>query len=82
MNLVYVADLSKTKRASQNDQSLYVGADCGFIAQNVYPYCASEGLATVFRALIDKQKLAEALKLRPEQRITYAQTVGLPKTGK
>ena len=79
INLVYVADLSKTKRASQDDQSLYTGADCGFVAQNVYLYCASEGLATVVRASIDREALGKELKLRPEQKIILAQSVGYPK---
>jgi len=51
----------------------------GFIAQNVYLYCASEGLATVVRASIDKPVLAKTLKLKPQQRIILAQSVGYPK---
>jgi nitroreductase len=51
----------------------------GFIAQNVYLYCASEGLATVVRASIDKPALAKTLKLQPQQRIILAQSVGYPK---
>jgi hypothetical protein len=57
-------------------------ADTGFIGQNVYLYCATQGLAAVFRAMIDRQELAKALKLRPDQRITFAQTVGLPESAK
>jgi nitroreductase len=53
-------------------------ADTGFIGQNVYLFCASEGLATVFRGLIDRKELRKAMKLRPDQKITFAQTVGLP----
>ncbi len=79
MNLVYVADLSKTKRASQDDQSLYTGADCGFVAQNVYLYCASEGLAAVVRGSIDRPVLSKAMNLRADQKIILAQTVGYPK---
>ncbi|MGA2625128.1 MAG: SagB/ThcOx family dehydrogenase [Bacteroidota bacterium] len=79
MNLVYVADLSKTKRASQDDQSLYTGADCGFVAQNVYLYCASEGLAAVVRGSIDRTVLSKAMNLRADQKIILAQTVGYPK---
>jgi nitroreductase len=44
----------------------------------VYLYCASEGLATVIRASVNREALAKALKLRPEQRIVLAQTVGYP----
>ena len=37
-----------------------------------------EGLATIVRASIDIPSLAKALNLRPEQKITLAQSVGYP----
>jgi len=77
LDLVYVADLSKA--GSGPDADLYTAADTGFIAQNVYLFCASEGLATVVRGSIDRAALAKAMKLRPEQKIILAQTVGYPK---
>ena len=82
VNLVYVADYNKMGRASKADKRLYSAADTGFISQNVYLYCASEGLATVVRGLIDRPALAKAMKLRPEQKVILAQTVGWPKEGK
>ena len=77
LDLVYVADLSKA--GSGPDAEFYTAADAGFIAQNVYLLCASEGLATVVRGSIDRVALAKAMKLRPEQKIILAQTVGYPK---
>jgi nitroreductase len=79
VNLVYVADLAKTGKASAPDQDFYTVADTGFIAQNVYLYCASEGLATVIRGGVDRPALAKVMKLRPDQKITLSQTVGYPK---
>jgi len=79
VNLIYVADMKKVSRASDSDILMWSGADCGFIAQNVYLYCASQGLAVVVRGLVDKTKLAEELKLRPEQKIILCQTVGYGK---
>jgi nitroreductase len=80
LNLVYVADMSKVARpASDPQQMLNVGANAGFIAENVYLYCASEGLATVVRASVPKEALAKTLKLRDTQVIVLAQTVGFPK---
>jgi SagB-type dehydrogenase family enzyme len=79
INLIYVADLAKTGGASAADRDLYTAADTGFIAENVYLYCASEGLATVVRGSVDRAALAKVMKLRPEQRITLAQTVGYPR---
>lgn len=73
LNLVMVADTAKS------GDMVYAGITSGAIAQNVYLYCASEGLATVVRASIDKPALGKGLKLRPEQRIVVAQTVGYPK---
>jgi SagB-type dehydrogenase family enzyme len=77
LNLVYVADLARTRSGS--DRDMYVAADTGFIAQNVYLFCASEGLATVVRGSIDRPVLAKAMRLRPDQRIILAQTVGYPR---
>jgi SagB-type dehydrogenase family enzyme len=79
VNLVYVADLAKTGNASAADRELYTAADTGFIAQNVYLFCASEGLATVVRGSVDRAALAKVMKLRPDQKIMLAQTVGYPK---
>ena len=72
VDLVYVADLAKTGRVSAEDRDLYTAADTGFIAQNVYLFCASEGLATVVRGSVDRTALAKVMKLRPDQRITLA----------
>ena len=79
VNLVYVADLSKVNVQASDERDLFAGADCGFIAQNVYLYCASEGLSTVVRGSVDRPELAKAMKLRPVQKILLAQTVGYPK---
>jgi len=79
VNLVYVADLSKMGNISEDDKKLFGGAHAGLISQNVYLFCASEGLATVVRASIDRGALAKAMKLRSDQKIVLAQCVGYPK---
>jgi SagB-type dehydrogenase family enzyme len=79
VNLIYVADLAKTGRGSAEDRNLYAAADVGFIAQNVYLFCASEGLAVVVRGSVNRTTLAPLMKLRPDQKILLAQTVGYPK---
>ena len=76
-DLIYVADFTKTKSGAEAE--LFTAADAGFIAQNVYLFCASENLATVVRGSIDRVALAKVMKLRPEQKIILAQTVGYPK---
>jgi SagB-type dehydrogenase family enzyme len=78
LNLVYVADFAKMGDASAEDRTFYAAADAGFVAQNVYLYCAAAGLACVVRGLVDRRKLAPLLKLTIDQRIVLAQTVGYP----
>jgi nitroreductase len=80
LNLIYVSDLAKMTRAAADVREFYAAAHTGFIGQNVYLFCASEGLATVVRALVDRAPLAAKLGLRPDQRITLVQTVGYPRT--
>ena len=80
LNLVFVADTTKMKGASLEDQALYMATDTGYISQNVYLFCASEGLATVVRGMVDRKALAEALKLPAQKKIVLAQTVGYPAT--
>ena len=79
VNLVYVADYSRMGGAAGDDKTLYSAADTGFISQNVYLFCASEGLATVVRGSVPRSALATAMQLRPDQKIILAQTVGYPK---
>lgn len=79
VNLIYVADLARMQgSADRNEQRFYSALDTGFIAQNVYLFCASAGLATVARGLVDRRRLALAMGLRPDQRVILAQTVGFP----
>ncbi len=78
LNLVYVAHGERMQDISPEERRLYASVDAGFIGQNVYLFCASEGLATVFRAAIDYAKLARAMRLEPAQFVTFAQTVGYP----
>ena len=79
LNLIFVADLSRMGDASADEKAFYAAADAGFISQNVYLYCASEGLATVVRRWIDRPALARAMNLGPDQEIILAQTVGYGK---
>jgi nitroreductase len=79
VTLVYVADKSRIKETSGDSGDNWLWADAGFISQNVYLYCASEGLATGVRALIDRVSLAKELGLEAQKVIILAQCVGYPK---
>ena len=79
VHLVYVADLAKMGEGEEGPKMVLAGMDTGFIAENVYLYCASEGLNTGYRVSIDRSSLSQTAKLRPDQKILGAQSVGLPK---
>ena len=79
LNLVYVAHGDRMKDVSAEERRLYASVDTGFIGQNVYLFCASEGLTTVFRGALDHAKLGRMMELPAEQFVTFAQTVGYPK---
>jgi len=78
VNLIYVADLAKMYDAPRREQKFYAALDTGFISQNVYLFCAAQGLATVARGWVDRPALAKIMQLGPEQRIILAQSVGYP----
>ena len=78
VNLIYVADFSRMGSASEEQKVFYSAADTGFISQNVYLFCASEGLATVVLGYVDKEALGKKMGLKPGQRVILTQPVGYP----
>jgi len=79
MTLVYVADYSKMGKGTDQEKAVTSNTDAAFISENVYLFCASEGLSTGVRAFIDMEELHKALNLKPDQHITLAQCAGYPK---
>ncbi len=79
VNLIYVSDFDKLGSKDDHENTMTAATHCGFIGQNVYLYCASEGLITVFRAWINKDEIREALNLKENQHVLYSQTVGYAK---
>jgi nitroreductase len=79
VDLVYVADLTRANLKDPAAIEFYSGADTSFLAQNVYLFCASEGLNVVVRGSIDRTALAAKMKLRADQKITLGQSIGYPK---
>ncbi len=73
VNILFVSDSGKASGKN------YAYTDCGFVSQNIYLYCASEGLATVVRGSYDKKALEELLLLPASQEVLLTQTVGYPK---
>jgi nitroreductase len=76
LELIYVAHGERMNDVAAEERRLYASVDAAFIGQNVYLFCASEGLATVFRGAVDGEKLGRALALGAGQFVTFAQTVG------
>ncbi|MBI4658040.1 MAG: SagB/ThcOx family dehydrogenase [Verrucomicrobia bacterium] len=77
--LIFVADFSRAEKMKPAEREFYSAIDTGYISQNIYLYCASEGLATVVHELPDRAALAKTMRLRSDQKIILAQAVGMPK---
>jgi hypothetical protein len=86
LNIFYIADLSRydlgptqpdRKIGDPEIQKSYYFTDTGFIAQNIYLYAASIGLAAWFHNC-DKENTVKEFNLKPSQRVLFAQTVGYP----
>lgn len=73
VNILFVSDSEKA--SSKN----YAYTDCGFVAQNIYLFCASEGLGAVVRGSYNKKELEELLQLPANKEVLLSQTVGYPK---
>jgi SagB-type dehydrogenase family enzyme len=76
--LVYVADFERMVNTTDDLRKFFSAVDVGYISQNVYLYCASEGLATIILGQVDKTKVREVLKLRPNQQVILSQPVAYP----
>lgn len=70
-NIIFVADMNK---ASSRE---YAYTDCGFVAQNIYLFAASEGLGAVSRGWYDKALLAKLLNLPAHKEVLHTQSVGI-----
>jgi nitroreductase len=78
LDLICVADHARMGRVPVHQREMYASVVAGAIAQNAYLFAASAGLATVLRAWIDREALANALGLTHDQQILPSQTVGYP----
>ena len=90
VNIFYVVDLTRyvvgqgqpdPHIADPEVQKSYYYVDTGLVAQNVYLFAASQGLAAWFHNC-DKERTTREFKLRPSQHVLFAQSVGYPKKRK
>jgi hypothetical protein len=86
LNIFYIVDITRYDLGpSQPDRAIgdpevqksYYYTDTGFIAQNVYLFAASFGLAAWFHNC-DKENTVREFNLKPTQRVLFAQSVGYP----
>lgn len=80
LDLVFVADHSRMKLVPVAQRESFASAAAGAISQNVYLFAAGNGLATVIRAWISREAIADALGLGHDQQVLLSQTVGYPKS--
>lgn len=78
LDLVLVANHDRMHMVPAESRALFAATSAGAIAQNIYLFAASAGLATVIRAWIDRHAIADALGLSPDQQVLLSQTVGYP----
>jgi len=76
VQIVLVTDLSKMGEGSAEEKLNTANIDAGYISQNIYLFCTSAGLATGARGSVDKKALSPKLKLKPDQKIIIAHSVG------
>ena len=79
LDLVYVADHGRMKMVPVSQREAFSNVAAGAIAQNVYLFAASVGLATVLRAWVDREAIARSLGLSHDQQVLLSQTVGFAK---
>ncbi|MBN1756660.1 SagB/ThcOx family dehydrogenase [bacterium] len=78
MCLIYVADYSRMGDIPSESKDFYSAIDTGFISQNAYLFCASEGLSTVAVNMVDKTILASKMELDKDQKVILCQPFGYP----
>ena len=78
LDLIYVADHARMSLVPAAQREAYAFAAAGAMAQNVYLFCASAGLATVVRGWFDARALGQAMVLAEDHQLLLTQTVGFP----
>ena len=76
LDLVFVVDHTRMKLIPAEQREAFASVTAGAMAQNVYLYCASMGLATVLRAWFDRHALSQAMGLGTDHQLLLSQTVG------
>ena len=80
LNLVYIGNLDNLNTIEtsypKEQEIQWAAIEAGHQAQNVYLYCASEGLGTVIRAAMNVEEFSSLLQFNDQQIFISIQTVG------
>jgi nitroreductase len=76
VTILYVCNMDRAASSDTTGMLVNAAFTAGACAQNVYLYCASEGLGSVVRGSFRNEGLNGLLKLTSQQVIIMAQTVG------
>ena len=74
--LLMVSDLSKLPGGNSEQTKLMAAIDAGIVSQNISIACSGLGLITVPRASMEKEALAQKLKLKSTQLLLMNNPVG------
>uniref|UniRef100_UPI004055EB3F nitroreductase family protein n=1 Tax=Alistipes sp. TaxID=1872444 RepID=UPI004055EB3F len=69
INLVLVAD----------EEWQWSGVDAGYVSQNIYLFCAANGMATVAMGMFDRDVVTDACGLNAQQEVILVHPVGYQK---
>jgi len=75
--LVYVGNFDKMQGFDEDARNFYSATDVGFVSQNVYLYCATQGLSTVICGSFNREGADKVLKIK-NGKLLLAQPVGYP----
>lgn len=65
VSIVIVANYDRmTKFKKEADRDFYAAVDCGYVSQNIYLFCASANLGTVACGGINREEIAQILKIK------------------
>lgn len=75
--LVYVGNFDKMQGFDEDARNFYSATDVGFVSQNVYLYCATQGLSTVICGSFNREGADKVLQIK-NGKLLLAQPVGYP----
>jgi len=76
ITVLIAADFARMNGGDTPGNRQTASTDAGFVSQNIYLYCASEGLANGVRGSVDRAKIAAALSFKPTQWVALGHSAG------